>query len=451
MGATRKIALLVTVASVCVGSAAAPATASIRNRVGSGDLGSGAGSTDRVMVGIRRAERPDALEAIHEAGGQVVDYSRTGGFLVVETPPDVAQWTERVEDDEAVRYIEPDWKLSAADLVAPDPRLRDLWGLKRIASPAASPGAGGAEVVVAVIDSGIDYTHEDLADQMWINPGEDPSTPGDDDGNGWSNDIYGIDCANDDADPMDDNGHGTHVAGTIAATPSNGKGVLGVASNVKVMALKILGADGTGYTSDAIQCLDYALAQGAHITNNSWGGPDFSQNLQDAIAIAGAKNQLFVAAAGNVGSDNDPKPHYPASYGLDNVISVAASDRDDRLAGFSNYGAASVDLAAPGVGILSTVPGGYAFYSGTSMATPHVSGAAAVLAGADPALAADASALRAALLGLVEPLPALQGAVATGGRLDLAGLEVSVPSAMNPSEPAECTRRTSRRACPRRG
>ena len=453
MGATR-VGIICTLAAACVAATATPAVAGPGAQIETTSFRApAAAGTDRVIVGFRRPERVDAAQAIGEAGGRVVDRSSSSGFFVVETGADAQAWADALEDDEAVRYAEPDWKLSAADLSRTDPLAKDLWGVRRIGASAASTvtaSAPGAEIVVAVIDSGIDYTHEDLAAEMWVNPGEDPATPGDDDGNGWSNDVHGIDCANEDADPMDDNGHGTHVAGTIAATRGNGEGVMGVAPNVKIMALKFLGADGTGYTSDAIQCLDYAVANGALITNNSWGGPTFSQPLQDAIERAGAENQLFVAAAGNEGTSNETQPHYPASYELANVVSVAATDREDRLAGFSNHGSTSVDLAAPGVSILSTVPGGYASYSGTSMATPHVAGAAALLSGTDPALLADVSALRAAVLQQVEPLPALQGRVRTGGRLDLAWSAGSTPSASAPSASTTCKRRTGR-GCRRPG
>ena len=374
----------------------------------------------RAIVAIAPGERAEASDAIGDEGGDVVAFSRTGGFFVVETSSDSAEWAEEVENEDSVRYAEPDWLVSAADLVPTDPSWGSLWGARQISAPAAwATGTGSSDVVVGVIDSGVDYTHEDLAAQMWVNPNEDPTTPGDDDGNGWKNDIHGVDCANDDADPADDNGHGTHVAGTIGAAANNGRGVAGVAWNVKIMALKFLSADGTGYTSDAIQCLYYAIDNGAHITNNSWGGPTYSKTLQDAIRYAGERGQLFVAAAGNDGLDSTATPHFPASYDVDNVLSVAASDRSDRLAEFSNHGA-SVDLAAPGVGILSTVPGGYASYSGTSMAAPHVAGAAALLLGHDPMMRSDVAALRRAILENVDALPSLQGRVATSGRLNVA-------------------------------
>ena len=378
-------------------------------------------ATDRAIVGYTRPERADAVETIEDHGAEIVGYNRAAGYAVVETPLDSRDWADEIESADHITYAEPDWQLTAADLTPKDPSWRDLWGMKKVQAPTAwQASTGSRDIVVAIIDSGIDYTHEDLEGQMWVNPDEDLSTPGDDDGNGWHNDVHGIDCANDDADPADDTGHGTHVAGTIGAAANNGAGVAGAAWNVKLMALKFLGADGVGYTSDAIQCLYYAIAEGAHITNNSWGGPSFSRTLQNAISYAGERDQLFVAAAGNDGLDTDVTPHYPAAYDLDNVVSVAASTSDDQLAGFSNYGAGSVDLAAPGVRILSTVPGGYAYYSGTSMATPHVTGAAVLALAMDPALRSNVTALRAALLENVDPVAGLGGKVATGGRLNIA-------------------------------
>jgi thermitase len=378
-------------------------------------------ASDRAIVGIKPAERSEAASMIEDEGGDVVEYSRTGSFFVVETSSDSAEWSEIVEDEDSVRYAEPDWQLSASDIAPTDPSWDRLWGLSQIEAPAAwQQSTGSNDVVVGVIDTGVDYTHEDLATQMWVNPNENPATPDDDDNNGWNNDIHGIDCANDDSDPIDDHGHGTHVAGTIGAAANNGKGVVGTAWNVKIMALKFLEADGTGYTSDAIECLYYAINNGAHVTNNSWGGGSFSKTLQEAIRFAASRDQLFIAAAGNDGLDTTVQPHYPASYDVDNVISVAATNQEDSLAMFSNYGTTSVDLAAPGVAIMSTVPGGYGSMSGTSMATPHVSGAAALLLGADPSLRSDAARLRSAILDNVDKVPSLEGKLSTGGRLNVA-------------------------------
>ena len=378
-------------------------------------------ATDRAIVGYSRPARADAAETIEGSGADILGYNRTANYAVVETPLDSKAWSDEIETADDITYAEPDWELTASGLIPTDPSWPQLWGMETVQAPAAwQTSTGSRDIVVAVIDSGIDYTHEDLAGQMWVNPDEDPSTPGDDDNNGWRNDVHGIDCANDDADPADDVGHGTHVAGTIGAAANNQRGVVGVAWDVKLMALKFLGADGVGYASDAIQCLYYAIEEGAHITNNSWGGTNFSRTLHDAISYAGTRGQLFVTSAGNDGTDSDSVAHYPSGYDLDNVVSVAASDRDDQLAPFSNYGAGSVDLTAPGVGILSTVPGGYASYSGTSMAAPHVAGAAALVLAADPTLGSDVFALRSALLDNTDPIGSLAGKVATGGRLNVA-------------------------------
>ena len=375
---------------------------------------------DRVIVGIQRGARTEAVEQVKDAGADVVDYNPDGRFLVVEAPMEAEELAAEIESTDSVLYVEPDHVVTAADLGPTQSEWNELWGMERIGAPAAwANTTGSKEIIVGVVDSGVDYTHPDLATQMWVNEGEDPNTPADDDHNGWVNDVHGADCANDDGDPMDDHSHGTHVAGTIGAA-ANGTGVVGVASEVRIMALKFLGADNWGYFSDAIECLYYAIDNGAHVTNHSWYGTDYSQALYDAIAEAGDRNQLFVAAAGNESADNDSEPHYPASFDLDNVISVAATDSNDGLASFSNYGAASVDLAAPGVGIVSSVPGGYASYSGTSMAAPHVTGALALLLATDPTFQSDAGRLRSALLNHTDSIPALAGSVATGGRLNVA-------------------------------
>ncbi|NEP58627.1 MAG: S8 family serine peptidase, partial [Symploca sp. SIO2G7] len=231
------------------------------------------------------------------------------------------------------------------------------------------------------------------------------------------------DFVNNDGDPMDDHSHGTHVAGTIAAEGDNALGVIGVAPNTQIMALKFLDNNGSGSIFDAIQAIEYATMMkqnygvNINITNNSWGGGGFSQALYDAIDAAGAAGQLFVAAAGNDGTDNDSTSSYPSNYDLDNIISVAATDDNDQLAGFSNFGATSVDLGAPGVNILSTVPGGgYASFNGTSMAAPHVSGVAALLLSQDSALTA--LEVKEQILNSVDPVGALQGNTLTGGRLN---------------------------------
>ncbi|NEO56228.1 MAG: S8 family serine peptidase [Okeania sp. SIO3B5] len=277
---------------------------------------------------------------------------------------------------------------------------------------------GSNNVVVGVIDTGIDYTHPDLVNNMWTNPGETPGNGIDDDGNGYVDDVYGYDFAYGDSDPFDPiDGHGTHVAGTIGADGNNGQGVVGVNWDVDLMAIKFLDDNGNGNTFGAIQAIEYATMMGADLTNNSWGGGGFSQGLYDAIAAAGAADSLFIASAGNSGTDNDATPHYPDGYDLDNIISVANTDQNDNLSSSSQYGARSVDLGAPGTQIASTYPGGgYAYLSGTSMAAPHVSGVAALVLAENPDLSYQE--VKDIILESTDPISALDGKTVTGGRLN---------------------------------
>ena len=314
-------------------------------------------SFDRAIVGAKPNGKGKAEAAIAAHGGRVVSYNADGDFFVVETPSGAKEWAGKVKDDDSVRYAEPDYELTI-DTSPSDPRWAELWGMTKIGMPASwDVDTGSESVVVGVIDSGVDYGHEDLAGQMWTNPKEIAANGIDDDRNGWVDDVHGADCRNNDGNPMDDHNHGTHVAGTIGAGANNGRGVAGVNWDTSIMGLKFLGSTGSGSISDAVECLYYAIAQGAHVTNNSWGGGGYSQAMYDAISAARNANQLFVAAAGNSSANTDSSPHYPSSYNHSNVVSVAASTSSDALATFSNYGATSVDLAAPGAGILSTVRG----------------------------------------------------------------------------------------------
>lgn len=327
-----------------------------------------------------------------------------------------------------IEYIQPNYKIFLETTIPNDPNFNQLWGLNNTGQTGGTPDADidapeawdiqtGNSVVVGVIDTGVDYTHPDLINNIWTNQAEFNGSPGvDDDGNGYVDDIHGYDFVNNDGDPFDDNGHGTHVSGTIAAQGNNGIGISGVSWSSEIMALKFLGASGSGTTFDAIEAIEYATMMGAQITNNSWGG-GYSQALYDAIAAAGAAGQLFIAAAGNSSNNNDVNPSYPASYNLDNIISVAATDSNDQLASFSNYGATSVDLAAPGVAIYSTIPGGgYASYNGTSMATPHVTGVASLIWAQNPTLTAQE--VKERILATADPISALQVKTLTGGRLN---------------------------------
>ena len=337
--------------------------------------------------------------------------------------------------DSSVESVEPDYERSIA-ATPNDPDFSKLWGLHNTGQTGGTSNADidapeawdtqtdGSSAVVGVIDTGVAYNHPDLAANMWVNPGEIPGNGLDDDWNGYVDDVHGADFINNDGDPMDDHSHGTHVAGTIAAVGNNGIGVAGVNWKARIMALKFLGAGGSGSTSDAVEAVLYASAMGARVTNNSWGGGGFSQALLDAIKTAELRGCLFVAAAGNSASDNDVYASYPSTYEADNIISVAATDHNDQIAYFSSYGARTVDLGAPGVAIYSTVPpfadpSGYDTFSGTSMATPHVAGAAALIFGTIPGLTIQQ--VKARLLGAAVPIPALQGKTVTGGRLNVFG------------------------------
>jgi subtilisin family serine protease len=300
---------------------------------------------------------------------------------------------------------------------------------------------GSSNVVVGVIDTGVDYTHPDLAGNIWTNPREIAGNRIDDDGNGFVDDVHGYDFANNDGDPMDDAGHGTHVSGTIAGRGNNGQGVAGVNWNSSIMGLKFLTASGSGSTSDAVRAINYATMMRTNygvnirVTNNSWGGGGYSAEMENAIRAHNNAGILFVAAAGNESTNNDTTPHYPSNYNLPGVIAVAATDYNDQLASFSCYGATSVDLAAPGVKVYSTLPGNrYDWYNGTSMATPHVTGVAALAWAVNPN--ATITDMRTALLGGVDVISALNGKVATGGRLN-ALRTLQLIQGQTPPPPAE--------------
>jgi subtilisin family serine protease/subtilisin-like proprotein convertase family protein len=342
--------------------------------------------------------------------------------------------------DPAVAYAEPNYlqHITARTALVPnDPRFGELYGLHNTGQLGGVPDAdidapeawnlstGSSDVVVGVIDTGVDYTHPDLAANMWVNPLETAGNGVDDDGNGVVDDVHGFNALNGSGDPMDDNNHGTHCSGTIGGAGSNGVGVAGVNWEVSIMAIKFLDSFGGGTTAGAIESVDYAIGRklagvNLRVLSNSWGGGGFSQGLKDAIDAAGEQDILFVAAAGNdFGSNNDTFPFYPASYPSPNVVAVAATNRFDGLAFFSNIGPTSVDLGAPGEAILSTTLNNtYSVFSGTSMATPHVAGAAALVLSVNDTLSTEE--LKQLLMDSGDAKPSLAGVTASGRRLNAA-------------------------------
>ncbi len=369
------------------------------------------------------------------------------------TPQTVESQLKALQDTGAFELVEPNYVYHSM-AVPNDPKFSDgtLWGLRNNGQSNGTSGfdinataawditTGDSDVVVAVIDSGINYNHDDLKDNLWINTGEIPGNGLDDDANGYIDDYYGINAvATDDTaakgDPMDDDGHGTHVAGTIGAVGNNGAGMTGVAWRVRLMGLKFLGDDGFGSLDDAIECIDYAIAMGADITNNSWGGGPESTLLREAIERAESAGILFIAASGNIAMNLDSFPFFPASHDVDNIISVGAIDRSGDIANFSNIGPLSVDLLAPGVDIYSTFYTGnnaYATYSGTSMAAPHVSGVAALILSQYPGISM--TELKQRLLTTVNEEQDYLTIVARGGMVDAAAaLTASVDGALEVS------------------
>lgn len=403
-----------------------------------------------------------------KSGGKIKkSYRRFSDLCVIELPKNlkVKDALIKYKDSKEILYVEPNYKVKINTTIPNDPYFSQLWGLQNtgqehpvdgggttygtegvdIDAPEAwDISTGSQDIIVAVIDTGVDYTHPDLSANMWVNQAElvgDPNS--DDDGNGYKDDIYGYDFANNDGDPNDDHFHGTHCAGTIGAIGNNGIGVAGVCWSVKIMALKFLDSGGYGYTDDAIECIEYAVDNGAKVLNNSWGGGSYSQSLKEAIEDAEDAGVIFVAAAGNniydaywnVVLNNDTYPHYPSSYDCDNIIAVMATDDNDARSRWnafneSHYGLTSVDIAAPGSDILSTFPTymtsamqsyglstDYETIGGTSMATPHVSGTCALIWSMYPYLRV--SEVKQIVIDSAEKLDSLDNLCVTEGRLNL--------------------------------
>ncbi len=404
---------------------------------------------DHLLVTAAAGVGPQRMARIARRFGlQVRKRLRTGNnYLLAFKPVDADSLVAtqiRLSAVPDIAIAEPDF-VRHISVIPDDPDFDRCWGLNNtgqddgrgepgtpdadIDAPAAwEHTTGSRDVLVGVIDTGIDYEHPDLVDNIWTNPGEtgkdadgnDKRDNGiDDDGNGFVDDWRGWDFANDDNDPYDDNGHGTHCAGTIGASGDNGKGVAGVCWEVSLVGLKCFMANGSAIDSDAVDAIAYANLIGCDVTNNSWGGGGFNQAMYDAVEEGRQQDILYCFAAGNHAADNDATPNYPSSFDLDNVIAVAATDYNDELASFSCYGLSSVDLGAPGVNVWSTWPTGSRYYnaSGTSMATPHVTGAAALVMAAHPEISN--TMVKTLLIAAAEPVQDLFGKVLTGGRLNV--------------------------------
>jgi subtilisin family serine protease len=387
---------------------------------------------EEILIRLR-SNAPAALERVR----------RAAAFSTVETlSPDLGLHVVRgrgrslnalllaFSSQPDVLYAEPNYILQAVETTPNDVSFGLLWGMTRIAATSAwDVTIGGTSAVLGVVDTGIDYTHPDLIGNVWSAPSSFTVTI---QGRVVSCAMgsHGFNALTNSCDPLDDHGHGTHISGTIAATGNNSAGVAGVNWNARVMGLKFMNASGSGPVSAAVNALEFAIQVKAlfagtatpvdvRVLSNSWGSNGYSQSLLDEINKTNANEMLFVAAAGNAGTNNDSTPFYPAKHStvVPNIIAVAATDSGDDLAGFSNYGLNSVQLGAPGTGIYSTYPGGYATLDGTSMATPHVAGTALLVLAACPAYST--AALKNALLANVDGVASLSGKTVTGGRLNV--------------------------------
>lgn len=388
------------------------------------------------------AEKAPTDGELKEMGLKLIEDYKEGSFLIVEPVNKQidAQLVSRLEKNEKIKFATASLRLKAIPPTNPvvlsdaekinvttpnDPRLNELWGMQNIHAPAAWATVHESSALVAVIDTGIDYNHPDLKDNIWSD----------------SNGKHGFDFVENDDDPMDQAGHGTHCSGTIGAVGNNGTGVVGVNWKIKIMGVRWLDANGSGEVANAIKSIDFAVDHGAKILSNSWYWPEDDPDLQAAIRRAEAKNVLFVAAAGNFaeapgnnGGDNDnpsTRGRYPSAYPFPNIVAVAAIDVNDRKASFSEWGKKTVHIGAPGVNILSTVPhNDYdGTYSGTSMATPHVAGAAALIMSATGAqTSAD---VKKQLLDHARKIDALRSKCVTEGTLDIRFLAKQQQSDVN--------------------
>jgi thermitase len=397
-------------------------------------------------------------------GGQVKETVNKNERLVLVQRPLVelqASAVQSLQQNPMVEYAEPNFiykvnghRINAGASSLPnDTELGRLWGMINTGQSVEGDGGailgrpgididakkaweietGSKEVVVAVIDTGVNYLNPDLEANIYTNEAEKNGQAGvDDDKNGCVDDVHGCDFANGDSDPMDVYGHGTHCGGTIGGVGNNNQGIVGVAWNVRLLPVRFLGDDGGGTLANAIKSIDYATAMKVTIMSNSWGGGGFSQALMDSIIRAKDAGILFIAAAGNSANDNDSQPEYPAGYLVDNVMAVAAIDPTGALADFSNFGKSTVHIAAPGVNVLSYTMRGLESWSGTSMATPHVAGVAALVYSQD--MTQSYLTVKNRLLSSARPLGTLRGKVATNG---IVNAYYALTNAVAPADPLD--------------
>ena len=419
----------------------------VATAAGEDEVGETESGKAEVLVRFRQGTSLEKIKAVARNHNDRFEdkYENINGLVAIEDEDGLDAETVAREYSSLpdVEYADPNYEVQADQGLsgdskqkhANDPMFSNQWSLENTGQDGGKSGAdinvlrawfkttGSSKVVVAVLDSGVDYTHFDLMSNIWLRPAD--MAPYSDDELGEFNDLHGFNATNRWADPMDDNGHGTHCAGIIGAEGDNGKGIAGINWNVEIMPLKFLSSTGSGTTKDAIEAINYVIDRkskgvNVRIISASWGSTQKSRALRDAIKKAGDEGILFVAAAGNNGDDSDKRPHFPAGYyDLPNVVSVAALDRNDQLASFSNYGAKSVQIAAPGKEILSTwLNNEFYVASGTSMATPEVAGVAALILSINPRMSVKE--LRDKLFSSVDKLDSLKGKVATGGRINAA-------------------------------
>lgn len=409
-----------------------------------------ASNNNRLIVRFKEGVTSFSADTIHKSLGirSQKRLQQLGTVEVVELPKHVS-----LKDAQAlysknpnVLYVEPDFTIRINPITSLVAKKKDenqfaqQWGLNNVGQKVGKqvgvvdadingPEAweltkGDKEVVLGVIDTGIFYTHPDLVDNMWNNPGEIAGNNKDDDGDGYVDDIHGINAMDKTGDPLDDNGHGTHCSGIMGGSNVSGKGVFGVNQKVTIIGCKFLDSEGGGRMSDALVCMDYFSKLKTRTKNPvnivainaSWGGGGSSKTMQEAIKVLGDNGILLVAAAGNDGDDNDQVASFPANYKLPNIISVAATNNKDELASFSNYGSKSVHIGAPGMDIMSTyLNNEYKIFSGTSMATPYVTGLIGLLKAKDPSL--DAKQLKNLIIAGGTSLESLSSKVLSGRRI----------------------------------